>query len=155
DIAARYGLWLHVDAAYAGSALILPEYAHLARAAARADSVVINAHKWLFTNFDCSLYFVKSPADLVRTFELLPEYLKTQEGSSVVTYRDWGLSLGRRFRALKLWFVLRSYGTERMREILRAHMALAQDLSRRIDEDPRFERMTETRFNLVCFRYRP
>jgi aromatic-L-amino-acid/L-tryptophan decarboxylase len=155
DVAARHGLWLHVDAAYAGAALLLPEYADLARAAARADSVVVNAHKWLFTNFDCSVYFVRSPGDLVRTFELLPEYLKTSEGSRVVNYRDWSICLGRRFRALKLWFVLRTYGLDGLRERLRAHIALAGDFARRVEADPRFELTTRPRFNLVCFRYRP
>jgi aromatic-L-amino-acid decarboxylase len=155
DVAARHGLWLHVDAAYAGAALLLPEYADLARAAARADSVVVNTHKWLFTNFDCSVYFVKSPGDLVRTFELLPEYLRTSEGSPVVNYRDWSIGLGRRFRALKLWFVLRTYGLDGLRARLRAHLALAGDFQRRVEADPRFELMTLPRFNLVCFRWRP
>jgi aromatic-L-amino-acid decarboxylase len=155
DVAARHGLWLHIDAAFAGAALILSEYEHLARAARRADSVVINAHKWLFTNFDCSLYFMKSPADLVRTFELLPEYLRTSEGAPVVNYRDWSIGLGRRFRALKLWFVLQTFGLEGLRARLRVHLALARELERRVEADPRFELTARVRFNLVCFRWTP
>ncbi|GAB4403739.1 MAG: pyridoxal-dependent decarboxylase [Bacteroidia bacterium] len=154
-IAQTYGLWLHVDAAYAGSALILPEYRGLMEGIALADSFVFNPHKWLFTHFDCSAYFVRDRAALVRTFEILPEYLKTRAGRQVNDYRDWGIPLGRRFRALKLWFVLRSFGVAGLQEKLRHHMDLARDLARQIDEHPAFERMAPVPFNLICFRCHP
>ncbi len=116
-ICRRRGVWLHVDAAYAGSAAILPELRWIVRGAEFVDSFVFNPHKWLFTNFDCSAYYVKDPGDLVRTFEIHPEYLKTGVDAKVKNYRDWGIPLGRRFRALKLWFVIRSYGVEGLQEI--------------------------------------
>jgi len=107
-----YQLWLHVDAAYAGTATILPEYRWMLEGLAQADSYVFNPHKWMMVNFDCTAYFVKEKEWLLRTFEILPEYLKTKADQQVNNYRDWGIPLGRRFRALKLWFVLRSFGVE-------------------------------------------
>lgn len=154
QIASRYGLWFHVDAAYAGSALILPEVRSLARGIEKADSVVINPHKWLMTNFDCSAFFIRHPDDLVRAFTILPEYLKTSESEAVVNFRDWGLGLGRRFRSLKLWFVLRWYGVEGLRSILRRHVELASELEETIASHPAFEIMARRHFNLVCFRLR-
>jgi aromatic-L-amino-acid decarboxylase len=118
-IARRHGLWLHVDAAYAASAALLPEKRWILDGAEHIDSLVFNPHKWLLTNFDCSLYFVKDPGSLVRTFEIHPEYLKTGADPYVKNYRDWGIQLGRRFRALKLWFVVRSYGAEGLRAFVR------------------------------------
>ncbi|MCK5576323.1 MAG: aspartate aminotransferase family protein, partial [Sphingomonadales bacterium] len=106
-VAEAEGLYLHVDAAWAGSALICPENQHLIKGIEKADSFVFNPHKWMFTNFDCTAHFVKDTDTLVRTLTILPEYLKTREGSAVIDYRDWGVQLGRRFRALKLWFVIR------------------------------------------------
>ena len=120
-----------------------------------ADSFVFNPHKWLFTNFDASAYFVKEPSWLVRTFEIQPEYLKTGVDARVKNYRDWGVPLGRRFRALKLWFVLRSYGLEGLRARLRDHLRLAQQFAARVDEHPDFERLAPVPLNLVCFRFRP
>lgn len=149
------GIWLHVDAAYVGSALILPEYQYLIEGIEDADSFVFNPHKWLFTNFDCSAYFVKDKKALTRTFEILPEYLKTGVDQEVNNYRDWGIPLGRRFRALKLWFVIRNYGVKGLQETLRKHIQLAQHLSNQIRQHPDFEVVAPTLVNLVCFRYRP
>jgi aromatic-L-amino-acid decarboxylase len=119
------------------------------------DSFVFNPHKWLFTNFDCSAYFVRDVASLVRTFEILPEYLKTSEAERVNNYRDWGIQLGRRFRALKLWFVIRSYGVNGLQSMLRGHIAMAQKLAGSIGQTPDFELLAPTPFALVCFRYHP
>ena len=109
----------------------------------------------MFTNFDCSLFYVKDKAALVKTFEILPEYLKTEVDSKVNNYRDWGIQLGRRFRALKLWFVLRSYGLEGIRSKFREHISLAQDFAERLQHDGRFELLAPVPLNLICFRYKP
>jgi len=155
EICNHHNLWCHVDAAYGGSAMILPELQHLNEGADLADSYVFNPHKWLLTNFDCSVYFVKDKDALINTFSILPEYLKTKEGTQVNNYRDWGIQLGRRFRALKLWFVIRSYGVEGLQALLRGHIALAKDLAKQIDAHPNFELLALGHFNLVCFRYKP
>jgi aromatic-L-amino-acid decarboxylase len=152
---AKRGIWLHVDAAFAGSALLLPEFRWIADGIEEADSVVFNPHKWLFTNFDCSAYFVRDTEALVRTFEILPEYLKTPEGDRVNNYRDWGIQLGRRFRALKLWFVIRAYGVRGLQQILRNHIAMAQELAERIRSTPDFQLLAPVPLSLVCFRYAP
>jgi len=154
-ICSRYGIWLHVDAAFAGSALILPEFRWMIEGVEGADSFVFNPHKWLFTNFDCSAYFVKDETALIRTFEILPEYLKTTEAERVNNYRDWGVQLGRRFRALKLWFVIRSYGITELQKKLREHLRMAQELAGRIRETAGFQLMAPVPLNLVCFRYAP
>jgi len=151
-IARRHGLWLHVDAAYAGSAALLPEKRWILDGAEHLDSFVFNPHKWLLTNFDCSLYFVKDPGALVRTFEIHPEYLKTGVDPYVRNYRDWGIQLGRRFRALKLWFVARSYGAEGLRAFVREHIRLAGMFREWVAADRRFEIMAPAHFGLVCFR---
>ena len=123
DIAIKYSVWHHVDAAYAGAAFILPEYRHFLKGIEKADTYLFNPHKWMFTNFDCTAYFVKDKEALIQTFEILPEYLKTNTRGKVNDYRDWGIPLGRRFRALKLWFVIREYGASgigsKSRNILR------------------------------------
>lgn len=155
DITAKYDIWLHVDAAYAGTALLLPEYRWMIDGIKNVDSFVFNPHKWMFTNFDCSAYFVKDPDALVRTFEILPEYLKTNEGEPVKNYRDWGLQLGRRFRALKLWFVMRNYGVAGLQEKIRRHIAMAQQFARTIDNAGDFELMAPVPLNTICFRYHP
>lgn len=154
-ICKKYNLWLHVDAAYAGSALILPEYRGMLKGIEQADSFVFNPHKWLFTNFDCSAYFVKEKEFLIRTFEILPEYLKTLSDSKVNNYCDWGIPLGRRFRALKLWFVIRSFGVKALQEKLRYHISLAKNLESVIRSDNEFEILAPVTFNLICFRYKP
>jgi aromatic-L-amino-acid decarboxylase len=155
SVCSRYSLWLHVDAAFAGSALILPDYRWMIRGIDYADSFVFNPHKWLFTNFDCSAYFVKDKYALLRTLQIVPEYLKTNVQGKVNDYCDWGIPLGRRFRALKLWFVIRSYGVEGLQNKLRHHLALAEKLTTAVQADPDFEVMAPVTLNLVCFRYHP
>jgi aromatic-L-amino-acid decarboxylase len=154
-VAREHGAWLHVDAALAGSAALLEEKRWMLDGIEHADSFVFNPHKWLFTNFDLSAYFVKDPGWLVRTFEIHPEYLKTGVDAEVKNYRDWGVPLGRRFRALKLWFVIRSFGLEGLRAKLREHLRLAELFREWVDRDPDFERLAPVPLNLVCFRFRP
>lgn len=155
DICRKYGLWLHVDAAYAGTALLLPEYQWMIRGIEKADSFVFNPHKWMFTNFDCSVYLVKDAATLIRTFEILPEYLKTKTRGAVNDYRDWGVPLGRRFRALKLWFVIRSFGLEGIREKLRGHIRMNQRLSKSLAKLDHVVLPLEPFLNFTCFRLQP
>ncbi len=147
-----HGLWLHVDAAYAGTAALLPEKRWILDGAAEADSFVFNPHKWMMTNFDCSAYFVRDPAALVRTFEIHPEYLKDGAGAEVRNFRDWGIQLGRRFRALKLWFVVRSYGVEGLQAMVREHLRLAGLFKGWLEADRRFELLAPVELSLVCFR---
>jgi aromatic-L-amino-acid/L-tryptophan decarboxylase len=154
-ICKKYNLWLHVDAAYAGSALVLPEYRWMVKGIEQVDSFVFNPHKWLFTNFDCSAYFVKDKEVLIRTFEILPEYLKTLSDSKVNNYCDWGIPLGRRFRALKLWFVIRSFGVKGLQEKLRYQISVAKNLESEIRSDSEFEILAPVTFNLICFRFKP
>jgi aromatic-L-amino-acid decarboxylase len=155
EICQRQGAWLHVDAAYAGTAAIVPELRPLFDGVEYADSFVFNPHKWMLVNFDCSAYFVRDRAALLRTFQVTPEYLRTDQDADVVNFRDWGIQLGRRFRALKLWFVIRSYGVEGLRAVVRNHVALARELADRIEQTPTFDLMAPVPFGLVCFRYRP
>lgn len=152
EICREQNLWLHVDAAYAGAAAILPEKRWILKGVEQADSFVFNPHKWMLTNFDCSAYFVKEPEWLVRTFEIHPEYLKTGVDAKVKNYRDWGIQLGRRFRALKLWFVLRSYGVEGLQRIFREHIRLADLFRGWVEAHPDFELMAPVPLSLVCFR---
>jgi aromatic-L-amino-acid decarboxylase len=154
-ICRRHGIWLHVDAAYAGAAAIVPELRGYFAGMDSADSIVLNPHKWLLTNFDCTAYYVRDRDALLSTFSLTPEYLRTAHDAEVVNYRDWGIQLGRRFRALKLWFVIRSYGVEGLRAIIRRHVALAAELASWVDQSTHFERVAPVPFGLVCFRYRP
>jgi aromatic-L-amino-acid decarboxylase len=155
EICKRHNIWFHVDAAMAGSALILPEMRWMSDGIELADTFVFNPHKWMLTNFDCSAYFVRDKEALVRTFEILPEYLKTSEKTTVNNYRDWGIPLGRRFRALKLWFVIRSYGVAGLQTIIRNHLAMAKALAQTMSETPDFEILAPRSINLVCFRYHP
>lgn len=155
EICRRHGAWLHVDAAYAGSAAILPECRRYFDGIELADSFVFNPHKWLLTNFDCSAYFVRDVEMLIRTFGASPEYLRTAHDDRVVNFRDWGIQLGRRFRALKLWFVIRSYGVDGLRRMLREHIALAQEFRGWVEAEPGFEVLAPSPFGLVCFRHRP
>ncbi len=152
EICRRHDLWLHVDAAYAGTAAILPEKRWIIEGAENVDSFVFNPHKWMLTNFDCSAYFVKDPGALIRTFEIHPEYLKTGIDAQVKNFRDWGIPLGRRFRALKLWFVVRSYGVEGLQKIVGEHIRLAQMFKGWVEEHDAFELMAPVDFSLVCFR---
>ncbi len=155
EICRRHGLYLHVDAAWAGSALLLPECRSLARGVEHTDSFVFNPHKWLGVNFDCSAHFVRNPEDLVRTLSVQPAYLRGRETGKVIDYRDWGIPLGRRFRALKLWFVLRLCGLEQLRGMLRRHIELARLLAAWVDAEPGFERLTGPHLGLLTFRYHP
>lgn len=153
-LAAKHGAWLHVDAAYAGSAAILPERRWILEGVAGADSLVVNPHKWLFTNFDCSAYFVRDVPALLATFSADPAYLRTRYDADVANFRDWGIQLGRRFRALKLWWVIRSYGVDGLRALLRKHIALAAEFRAWVEADGRFEVPAPSPFGLVCFRLR-
>ena len=155
EICQKYNIWVHVDAAFSGSALILPEYRWMAEGLDQADSFVFNPHKWLFTNFDCSAYFIKDKEALINTFTILPEYLKTKTTGKVNDYRDWGIALGRRFRALKLWFVIRDFGVQGLQERLRYHIQIAKSLEEKINENIDFELMTPRNINMLCFRYHP
>lgn len=151
----RHDIFLHVDAAWAGSALICPEHRWMFDGIELADSVVFNPHKWMLTNFDCSAHFVKDPDALIRTFSILPEFLKSREADAVIDYRDWGVPLGRRFRALKLWFVIRSYGVEGLRAIIREHVRLGGLFAGWVEADPDFEIMAPPVLSLINFRYHP
>ncbi len=154
-ICKQHDIWLHVDAAYAGTALILPEYRWMIEGIEDVDSFVFNPHKWMFTHFDCTAYFVKNEEALVRAFEILPEYLKTQSRGQVKDYRDWGIPMGRRFRALKLWFVIRSFGVEELQSKIRYHIHLAEKFESWILKHPDFEIIADRPLNVVCFRYHP
>jgi aromatic-L-amino-acid/L-tryptophan decarboxylase len=154
-LAKKYGTWLHVDAAFGGSALILPEFRKMAEGIEMADSIVFNPHKWLFTNFDCSAYFVKEKDPLINTFQILPEYLKTKTDGLVNDYCDWGIPLGRRFRALKLWFVIRSFGFEGLQHKIREHISFAHLFADLIKNSGKFELIAPLNFNLVCFQFVP
>ena len=155
EICSENDIWLHVDAAMGGTALILPEFQWMLEGREYIDSFVFNPHKWMFTNFDCSAFFVKEPDLLIRTFEILPEYLKTRTRGIVNDYRDWGVPLGRRFRALKLWSVIRIYGIEGLRDKIRNHIKIAANLADLISKEADFEILAPVVINVVCFRYRP
>ena len=154
DICEREDVWLHVDGAYGGSAAVVPELRHVLEGAERADSVVVNPHKWLFVPIDCSAAYTRHPGVLRQAFSLTPEYLKTGE-TGVTNLMDYGVSLGRRFRALKLWFVLRYFGRRAIADALREHMRLAQELARWVDHHEAFERVAPVPFSVVAFRYHP
>jgi aromatic-L-amino-acid decarboxylase len=155
EISRRYGLWHHVDAAFAGSAMLCPEFRHHQQGLDLVDSYVFNPHKWLLTNFDCSVMYVADRAPLLETLSILPPYLRgaAAETTDVVDYRDWHVPLGRRFRALKLWWVIRSYGAEGLRALIRRHVSLARELADRIVSDERLELVAPLTFSLVCFRH--
>ncbi|MGI8742795.1 MAG: pyridoxal phosphate-dependent decarboxylase family protein [Bryobacteraceae bacterium] len=154
NIAHRYGLWLHVDAAYGGSAAVVPELRYVLDGAARAHSLVVNPHKWLFTPIDVSVLYTREPEILRRAFTLVPEFLKTAEDPRAVNFMDYGMQLGRRFRALKLWFVFRYFGRDGIGEIIRNHVKWAKDLAAIIAAHPSFEVAAPVPFSLICFRYR-
>jgi aromatic-L-amino-acid decarboxylase len=155
QICQRDGLWFHVDAAMAGTAAICPEFRHIHDGIDLADSYCFNPHKWMFTNFDCDCFFVADRAALIQTLSVLPEYLRNQatETGAVIDYRDWHIPLGRRFRALKLWFVIRHYGIEGLRHLIRRHVSLAQEFASWVEADSRFEIVAPVPLNLVCFRH--
>jgi aromatic-L-amino-acid decarboxylase len=154
DIAEKHGVWVHVDAAYAGAAAVLPEHRHILSGAERAHSLVFNAHKWLLTPIDLSAFYTRRPDILRQAFSLTPEYLKTQEDPRAHNLMDYGVPLGHRFRALKLWFVMRYFGRERIEAMLRDHIRWARQFAALIDSHPNFERVAPVPFSVVCFRYK-
>jgi len=149
-------LWLHVDAAMSGTAALCPEFRHTHAGVEFADSYCFNPHKWMFTNFDCDCFYVADRKALIQTLSVLPEYLrnKATETGAVIDYRDWQIPLGRRFRALKLWFVIRHYGVEGLQHHIREHVALAQQFAAWVRNDDRFEIAAPVPLNLVCFRHK-
>jgi aromatic-L-amino-acid decarboxylase len=153
-ICSEHGIWLHVDAAMSGTAALCPEFRPIHAGVEHADSYCFNPHKWMFTNFDCDVFYVADRKALIHTLSVLPEYLRNQatESGAVIDYRDWHIPLGRRFRALKLWFVLRHYGIEGLQHHIRDHVALAQEFAGWVREDDRFELVAPVPLNLVCFR---
>ncbi|MFL5502346.1 MAG: pyridoxal phosphate-dependent decarboxylase family protein [Gemmatimonadaceae bacterium] len=154
-ICARQQMWLHVDASYGGIASILPEMRWILDGCERADSLVVNPHKWLFTPMDCSALYTRRPDLLRRAFRHIPDYLVVSEGEGVTNLMDYGVSLGRRFRALKLWFVIRSFGVDGLRALVGEHIRIARLVADEIDSDPELERMAEVHFSTVVFRHRP
>ena len=150
-----HNLWFHVDAAMSGTAALCPEFRHFQDGVEQADSYCFNPHKWMFTNFDCDCFYVADRKALISTLSILPEYLKNQatESGAVFDYRDWQIPLGRRFRSLKLWFVIRHYGVEGLQFHVRRHVALAQEFAQWVCKDDRFEVVAPVPLNLVCFRY--
>jgi aromatic-L-amino-acid decarboxylase len=152
-IARKHGLYVHIDAAWAGSAMICPEFRHFWSGVEAADSVVFNPHKWLGAQFDCSVHFVRDPESLVRTLAIKPEFLKTYGRDGVVNYSEWTVPLGRRFRALKLWFLLRAHGLEGLRAMIRNHVRWSEGLASRLAEVPGFEIVTEPMLSLFTFRH--
>lgn len=154
-ICRREQIWLHVDGAYGGTLAVVPEYRHILDGVEDADSLVVNPHKWLFAPFDCSALFVKRPEILKRAFSLVPEYLVTREQDEVVNYMDYGVQLGRRFRALKLWMVIRAFGTDGLAERLREHCALARTFAGWVEASDDWTVTAPVPFSLVCFRHTP
>jgi len=153
-ICREHGIWLHVDAAMSGTAALCPELRPIQAGVEHADSYCFNPHKWMFTNFDCDVFYVADRKALIHTLSVLPEYLRNQatESGAVIDYRDWHIPLGRRFRALKLWFVLRHYGIEGLQHHVREHVALAHEFAEWVQNDERFELAAPAPLNLVCFR---
>lgn len=156
EICRKYNLWLHIDAAMSGTAAICPEYRFILNGVELADSFSFNPHKWMFTNFDCNCFFVADRSVLIKTLSILPEYLKNQatESGAVFDYRDWHIQLGRRFRSLKLWFVIRHYGTEGLRYHIGEHIRLAQEFANWVRQSDDFELMTPAPLNLICFTHK-
>lgn len=154
-IAQQYKIWFHVDAAHAGTALFLPDYQPLIKGIELADTFTFNPHKWMMVNFDCCAYYVKDKNALINTFAILPEYLKTKSDGKVHNHCDWGVPLGRRFRSLKLWFVMRYYGLEGLQKKIRHHIELSEWFEDQIQKSSYFELVTPRSMNLTCFRFKP
>ncbi|MBZ0162915.1 MAG: aspartate aminotransferase family protein [Notoacmeibacter sp.] len=152
-VAKRHGLYVHVDAAWAGSAMICPEFRDLWAGVEQADSIVFNPHKWLGAQFDCSAHFIRDPDSLVKTLAIQPEYLKTHGRDGVINYSEWSVPLGRRFRALKIWFLLRAHGLEGLRTMIRNHVAWSRALAERLSKEPDFEIVTAPMLSLFTFRH--
>lgn len=155
ELAKAEGLYTHIDAAWAGSAMICPEFRHLWDGAELADSIVLNPHKWLGASMECSAHFVKDPATLVKTLAIQPEYLKTYGKDGIINFSEWSVQLGRRFRALKVWFLLRAYGLEGLREMIRNHVLWSEELCVRLANESDFEIVTQPILSLFTFRYTP
>ncbi|QFT59588.1 L-2,4-diaminobutyrate decarboxylase [Sulfitobacter sp. THAF37] len=155
DVAEAEGLYTHVDAAWAGSAMICPEFQPIWAGVERADSVVLNPHKWLGAQFDCTTHFLRDPATLVKTLAIQPEYLKTHGADGIINYSEWSVPLGRRFRALKLWFLIRAHGLDGLRGMIRNHVAWAEGLALRLAKLPGFEIVTQPMLSLFTFRFAP
>ena len=155
-ICRQHNLWVHVDAAMSGTAALCPEFRHIHNGVELADSYCFNPHKWMFTNFDCNCFWVADRKALIQTLSILPEYLRNQatESGAVIDYRDWHIQLGRRFRALKLWFVIRHYGVEGLQHHIRRHVQLAQRFADWVRNDDRFELAAAVPLNLICFRHK-
>ncbi|WP_378951171.1 pyridoxal phosphate-dependent decarboxylase family protein [Mesorhizobium sp. ANAO-SY3R2] len=154
-VAKRHGLYIHVDAAWAGSAMICPEFRHFWAGVDGADSIVFNPHKWLGAQFDCSIQFIREPENLVRTLAIRPEFLKTHGRDGITNYSEWSVPLGRRFRALKLWFLLRAHGLEGLRAMIRNHVAWSAGLAERLRRERDFEITSEPMLSLFSFRHVP
>ena len=156
EIAGKENCWFHIDAAMSGTAMLCPEFRHFQDGVELADSYCFNPHKWMFTNFDCDVFWVANRQDLINTFSILPEYLRNQatESGEVFDYRDWHVQLGRRFRSLKLWFVIRHYGVEGLQFHIRKHIEMAQNFKNWILQSEDFELFVEAPFNLICFRHK-
>ena len=155
EIAEKYDLWLHIDSAYAGVTAMIPEMKWVSRGWDRADSLVINPHKWMFTPMDLSVFFTRKPEVLKRAFSLAAEYLKTNQDNEVENLMDYGIQLGRRFRSLKLWFIIRYFGVNGLSARINNHISMAKELSSRVAADKNFELMAPTLFSTVCFRFKP
>ncbi len=156
ELCRKHDIWLHIDGAMSGTAAVCPEFRHLLDGVELADSFCFNPHKWMFTNFDCDCFFVADRGVLIRTLSILPEYLRNQatESGAVIDYRDWQIPLGRRFRALKLWFVIRHYGVQGLQHHIRRHVEIAQQFAEWVETDGQFELMAPAPLNLVCFRHK-
>jgi len=154
-IGRKYDLYVHIDAAWAGAAMICPEFRTLWQGVEGADSVVFNPHKWLGAQFDCSAHFIRNPDSLVKTLAIQPEYLKTHKHEGLINYSEWSVPLGRRFRALKIWFLMRYYGLKGLRARIRNHVAWSKDLAARLAEEPDFDIVTDPVLSLFTFRYNP
>jgi aromatic-L-amino-acid decarboxylase len=154
-ICAENGLWMHVDAAMSGTAALCSEFRYIHAGLELADSYCFNPHKWMFTNFDCDCFYVADKASLIQALSVLPEYLRNQatEAGAVIDYRDWQISLGRRFRALKLWFVIRHYGVAGLQHHIRRHVELASEFAAWVEREPEFDLAAPAPLNLVCFRH--
>jgi aromatic-L-amino-acid decarboxylase len=154
-ICRKYDTWFHVDAAYGGSAAVVPEMRHFFKSWEQADSIIVNPHKWLFTPIDCSVLFCRRAGVLKQAFSLTPEYLRTAEADEVKNYMDYGVALGRRFRSLKLWMIIRSLGTEKIINIIREHISFAKKVSELIQQHPNFELIAPVPFSTLVFRFVP
>lgn len=155
ELCEKYNIWLHIDAAYAEVAAMIPEMKWITKAWEKADSIVVNPHKWMFTPMDLSIYFTRKPEILKQAFSLVPEYLKTKVDDEVENLMDYGIQLGRRFRSLKLWFIIRYFGVDGLASRIKNHIKLAKEFAEWVDNENDFELMAPVLFSTICFRYNP